>query len=340
DVTFNKGFNTLALKIDKDKGYTIYLNGSIVKTVTDINAKFLDDIQGLNAAFIGKTDRNSGNEYNFKGDIDFMDIYAEPLSDNYLLKETAETAKPNDDENLPEGVYKSEPIDLFSPNYLNSNNYRIPALYTTKQGTVLASIDARISHGGDSPNNIDTAIRRKEKDKEWEEGKIILDFPAAASAIDTSMIQDEKTGRIFLLVTHFADGYGFPNAKKGTGYKEINGVKYLCLYNASGNEFTVREEGKVYDKDGNITNYKLDEDKNLYEGSNKVDNVLTNTSPLKVFGTSYLALIYSDDDGKTWSKPRDLNPETKAEWMKFMGTGPGRGIQIKNGAHVGRLVFP
>ncbi|WP_170272155.1 sialidase domain-containing protein [Clostridium tarantellae] len=340
DVALNKGFNTLALKIDKDLGYKIYLNGSLVKETSNNDAKFLDDIQGLNAAFIGKTDRNSGNEYNFNGDIDYIDIYADPLSDNYLLKETSETSKPNEDDFLPDGAYKSEPIDLFSPGDLNSNNYRIPALYTTQAGTVLASIDARITHGGDSPNNIDSAIRRKELGKDWEEGKIILDFPAAASAIDTSMIQDEETGRIFLLVTHFSEGYGFPQAKKGTGYKEIDGVKYLCLYDASGNELTIREEGKVYDKDGNITNYTVDEDKNLFENGEKVDNVLTKTSPLKVFGTSYLALIYSDDDGKTWSKPKDLNPETKEDWMKFMGTGPGRGIQIKNGAHAGRIIFP
>lgn len=67
---------------------------------------------------------------------------------------------------------------------------------------------------------------------------------------------------------------------------------------------------------------------------------MTSTSPLKSFGTSYLSLIYSDDDGVTWSDPVDLNKEVKSDWMKFLGTGPGRGIQIKNGQHAGRLVFP
>ena len=95
------------------------------------------------------------------------------------------------------------------------------------------------------------------------------------------------------------------------------------------NEYTVREEGKVYDSEGNLTNYTLDEDKNLYENGDKIDNVLTSTSPLKVLGTSYLSLIYSDDDGKTWSKPIDLNKDVKADWMKFLGTGPGRGSPNK-----------
>lgn len=339
--SINEGFNTVAFKVEKDKSYSLYLNGTLVKTEKSNDTKFLNDIVGLNSAFIGKTPRLSGNQYIFNGDIDFIDIYNEPISDSYLVKKTGETSVPSEDEYLPENAYKSEPQDLFSPGVLNSNAYRIPALYTTKEGTVLASIDARIDHGGDSPNNIDTAIKRSEDGgKTWDEGQIILNYPDKASAIDTAMIQDEESGRIFLLVTHFPSGYGFPQAKTGSGYKEIDGQRYLQLFDSNNKEYTVREEGKVYDSNGNITEYKLDEDKNLYKNGEKVDNVLTRTSPLKVMGTSYLSLIHSDDDGKTWSKPIDLNKDVKSDWMRFLGTGPGRGHQIKNGKYAGRLVFP
>lgn len=341
DAALNKGFNTVAFKVEKDKSYSLYLNGTLIKKENTNDTKFLSDISELNSAFIGKTQRVNGNQYIFNGDIDFIDIYNESVSDSYLLKKTSETSAPSEDEFLPENAYKSETQDLFSPGVLNSNAYRIPALYTTKDGTVLASIDARISHGGDSPNNIDTAIKRSEDGgKTWDEGQIILDYPDKASAIDTAMIQDEESGRIFLLVTHFASGYGFPNSKTGSGYKEINGERYLQLFDSSNNEYTVREEGKVYDKNGDLTEYTLDEDQNLYKNGNKIDSVLTSTSPLKVLGTSFLSLIYSDDDGKTWSKPTDLNKDVKADWMRFLGTGPGRGHQIKNGKYEGRLVFP
>lgn len=47
-------------------------------------------------------------------------------------------------------------------------------------------------------------------------------------------------------------------------------------------------------------------------------------------------VTYSDDDGQTWSKPENINHQVKEEWMRFIGTGPGVGIQLKNG----RLVFP
>ncbi|MPQ43486.1 sialidase domain-containing protein [Clostridium tarantellae] len=336
----NEGINTIAFKVTKGIGYSLYLNGILIKETTDGITSFLSNIQGLDKVFIGKTKRYSGNEYLFKGNIDFVRIYDKPLPNEYLIKQTRETKSPLTEEILPEGVYKSKVEEIFYPQYLGSNNYRIPALYTTKLGTVLAAIDARISSGRDSPNNIDTAIRRKELNKNWEMGKIILDFPDAASAIDTSLLQDRDTGRIFLTVTHFAHGYGFPNVIQGTGYENINGKKYLNLYDSSGNKYTVREGFKVYNSSGNTTNYTLDIDNNLYENGSKINNILTSSSPLKVLGTSFLVLIYSDDDGKTWSKPRDLNPETKENWMKFMGTGPGRGLQIKNGQHKGRLLFP
>lgn len=340
EALLNEGVNTVALKVQKNKGYKLYLNGEIIKEVKDSNTKFIKDIENIDSGFIGKTKRYNGNEYNLKGNVEFMNIYNEPLNDQYLIDKTGETKKENKEENLINGAFKTKPKDLFYRGYLNSNNYRIPALLKTKKGTLIASIDARISSGLDAPNNIDTAIRRSEDGgKTWSEGKIIIDYKDNSSVIDTSLLEDSNTGRIFLLVTHFSSGYGFGNAKKGNGYKEIDGKKYLCLYDREGNEFTIRNN-IVYDKYGNKTEYSIDESQNLYKNNKKIDNIVTSTSPLKVYGTSYLNIIYSDDEGKTWSKPYDINPEVKENWMRFMGTAPGVGIEIKNGNHKGRLVYP
>lgn len=341
-VKLNEGFNTIALKVDKSYGYKLFINGELLKDIKDNNVHFLKDIENSNSIAIGGLDRYSAKgSWLFNGDIDFVNVNTKVLSDEYLLKKTGETQKIDKEETLPEGVIKTDPINLFYSGYLGSKNYRIPSLLTTKEGTILSSIDARINGGGDAPNNIDTAIRRStDGGKTWEDGKIILDYPGEASAIDTSMIQDKTTGRIYLMVTHFPTGYGFWQSKSGTGYKEINNKKYMILTDSHGKEYTIREEGKVYDDNNSLTNYTVDEDKNLYNKEEKIDNILTKSSPLKVYGTSYLHLIYSDDDGKTWSKPRDLNTEVKNDWMKFLGTAPGRGIQIENGEHKGRLVFP
>ncbi|MEU6064320.1 sialidase family protein [Streptomyces sp. NPDC047082] len=51
-------------------------------------------------------------------------------------------------------------------------------------------------------------------------------------------------------------------------------------------------------------------------------------------------LQYSDDDGLTWSKPRDLSPEIlPADWNSWYATGPVHGLQLTRGKDAGRLVF-
>lgn len=340
-AVLNNGINTVALKVTSGEGYKIFINGKLAGEVKTTNATLSAGVVDVNNAFIGKTDRSSGNEYPFNGYIDFIDIYGETLSDKYLIDITGQTVLPSEEEILPEGM-KTEPLDLFKPGDLGSQNFRIPALFTTKDGTVIASIDVRNQGGADAPwNDIDSGVRRKTLGGEWEEAQKVIDYPSRASVIDTALTQDEETGRIFLLVTTFPENYGFWQAQAGSGYTDIDGVKYRSLYDASGNLYTIRESGNVYDSEGNITNYNVNvHSMELTKDGVAAGNVMTASCELKVYGTSYLSLIYSDDDGATWSDPIDINSDIKADWMKFLGTGPGAGIQIKNGQYAGRIVFP
>ncbi|MHB9757805.1 exo-alpha-sialidase [Streptomyces sp. BYX5S] len=51
-------------------------------------------------------------------------------------------------------------------------------------------------------------------------------------------------------------------------------------------------------------------------------------------------LQYSDDDGRTWSRPRDLSDELLPDdFNSWYATGPVHGIQLAKGPHRGRLVF-
>ncbi|OWA11682.1 laminin G [Streptomyces sp. CS113] len=50
-------------------------------------------------------------------------------------------------------------------------------------------------------------------------------------------------------------------------------------------------------------------------------------------------LQHSDDDGRTWSAPRDLSAEIlPPDWNSWYATGPVHGVQLTGGAHPGRLV--
>jgi sialidase-1 len=48
----------------------------------------------------------------------------------------------------------------------------------------------------------------------------------------------------------------------------------------------------------------------------------------------------SSDDGRTWSAPRKITDQVKKPAWGWYATGPGVGIQLRRGPHVGRLVIP
>ncbi|MEG2291707.1 MAG: sialidase domain-containing protein [Clostridium sp.] len=362
NVELNVGINTIAFRVEKNVGYSIFLNGVKVLNTNVAETKFLSDLFELNAMDIGKVDRIDGsNEYLFTGDVDFIQVYGQALSDNYLQEKTAETVLSNLP--LPEGVVKTDPIDVYVPGELGSSNFRIPSMITTKNGTILSAIDVRKGGGHDSPNNIDTGVKRStDGGSTWDEGQIILDYPDAASGIDASMLQDKESGKIFLLVDAFPQGRGAFQALRGSGFKdiEVDGKveKGMILQNSSNMEYYATSiieannvEGVekqlevVVNAAGERTNYRVDSNNNLYTvneslDATKIGNTFGDICELKAFGTSYLALISSDDDGITWSEPEIVSGQFKKEWMSFLGTGPGNGIQINNGDHAGRLIFP
>lgn len=242
---------------------------------------------------------------------------------------------------------KLNPQKIFYPGYAQSAAYRIPSMITTKKGTILAGIDARIVSPQDNPNKINTRMRRStDHGESWEEIQELISYPGeglhGAAAIDTALLQDEETETIWLLVCHTPGGVGLWNSEAGIGFDQ-KGRKILL--DACQNRYFLDQEGLVWDAKGQKTSYKVDVDGNMFLHDEPIGNIYfkEDIAPGDSFleaRTSFLQLIKSDDDGLTWSDPIDLNPQVKEEWMKFIGAGPGRGLQIKNGSYKGRLVFP
>lgn len=265
-----------------------------------------------------------------------------------------------------------------------SRYYRIPAMITAADGTLVAAADARFGGTADSPNNLDTAVSTSTDGGATWQDRLAFSFADwentsspllsegslrtlnSASAIDPSLLQDTATGRIFMLVDAFPFATGFSAAQAGSGYTETDGEKCLMLRkNGEENyDYTVHSDGAIYDKNGQKTSYTLNsrgeilENGTLLTVSQKRQRYwytvpfVTSTGqevPMHIFyrdalfqayPTSYLYLMWSDDNGQTWSDPVDLNAQVKPETVGFTGTCPGRGIQIENGEHAGRLIFP
>jgi sialidase-1 len=56
--------------------------------------------------------------------------------------------------------------------------------------------------------------------------------------------------------------------------------------------------------------------------------------------TRRVFLTSSDDNGRTWAKPREITAEVKRPEWGWYATGPGVGIQLTRGPSEGRLVIP
>lgn len=57
-------------------------------------------------------------------------------------------------------------------------------------------------------------------------------------------------------------------------------------------------------------------------------------------GTRTVWVSSSKDHGVTWTKPNEITSATKDPAWTWYATGPGNGIQLKQGANAGRLVIP
>ena len=236
---------------------------------------------------------------------------------------------------------------IFYPDYAGSKAYRIPSMITTTKGTVIAGIDARIVDQTDNPNQIEVAIRRSEDNgKTFNPIQRLVAYAGegldGAAAIDSALLQDEETGTIFMLYMHTPGGIGLWASEPGVGFDAEGNRK---LFDGEGNVFLLLEDGKVTDSDGNETDYTVDKEGYVFKGGEAQGNIFykkgidPNESLLEA-RTSFAQIIQSEDDGLTWSKPRELNPLVKEEWMRFIGSGPGCGIQLKHGEKAGRLAFP
>lgn len=358
-------FTTLTyLFDDKKKQIRIYVNG--IQKHVDRHDIFLADIVGLSQVYLGKTEHKKLPSWQFLGEVYYAELNGKVLTPQEIQKKHQTLSLKhqqalNQDQLIKreKGAYQREKQTLFKEGQDGAKSYRIPSLLTTKAGTLIAAIDKRNQHASDW-GNIDTVIRRSfNGGLTWENAQIVLDLPSqpygsqnSAFLIDPLLVQNRKTERIFMLVDMFPEAKGFFDLKKtqsqGSGYQKLRGKFYRELSDNEGNRYTVRDNGVVYDNTNTQTDYRVivsgaaekafKDIGDLYLGSQRLGNIFLNSrkakhdsAPLSAKVTSYLWLTYSDDEGKSWSSPTDITPQIKADWMLFLGTGPGIGIQSKNG---------
>lgn len=310
------------------------------------------------------------------GTIGDVKVYSNALSDEELIQATGVTT-------YGENIF-------YAGDATESNYFRIPSLLTLSTGTVITAADARYGGTHDSKSKINIAFAKStDGGNTWSEPTLPfkfddyiaknIDWPrdsvgknvqiqGSASYIDPVLLEDKVTKRIFLFADLMPAGIGSSNASVGSGFKEVNGKKYLKLRwhedAGSAYDYTIREKGVIYNDAANQpTEFRVDGEYNLYQnhtnltckqydynfsGTNLIEsktdvdvnmNIFYKDSVFKAFPTNYLAMRYSDDEGASWS---DLNivSSFKPEVSKFLVVGPGIGKQISKGENAGRLLVP
>lgn len=348
----------------------LYVNGVLSRTSLK-SGNFIKDMPDVNQAQLGATKRGNKTVWASNLQVRNLTVYDRALSPDEVQTRSQLFERGDLEQKLPEGAKVTEKEDVFEggrnnqPNKDGIKSYRIPALLKTDKGTLIAGADERRLHSSDW-GDIGMVIRRSEDNgKTWGDRVTITnlrDNPKASDPsigspvnIDMTLIQDPETKRIFAIYDMFPEGKGIfgMSSQKEEAYKEINGKTYQLLYREGEQEaYTIRENGTVYTPDGKATDYRVvvepvkpaySDKGDLYKGDQLLGNIYftTNkTSPFRIAKDSYLWMSYSDDDGKTWSAPQDITPMVKADWMKFLGVGPGVGITLRTGPHKGRIVVP
>ena len=358
-------------KADQPNGQVrLYVNGVLSRTNTK-SGRFIKDMPDVNKIQIGATRRANQTMWGSNLQVRNLTVYDRALTPEEVGKRSQLFKVADLEEKLPESAKITEKKEVFVSGVnggLNKdgiNTYRIPALLKTDKGTLIGGADERrlqFSDWGD----IGMVVRRSQDGGVTWGDRITIsnlrDNPEARDKtapsplnIDMVLVQDPETKRIFSVYDMFPEGkavFGMP-AKPEKAYERIGDKTYQILYKTGEKgHYTIRENGEVYNPKNQKTDYHVvvnpkqrgySDKGDLYKGKNLIGNVYfaqSTKNPFRVANTSYLWMSYSDDDGQTWSAPRDITPGIRQDWMKFLGTGPGTGIVLRTGAHKGRILVP
>ena len=358
-------------KADQPNGQVrLYVNGLLSRTNTK-SGRFIKDMPDVNKIQIGATRRANQTMWGSNLQVRNLTVYDRALTPEEVGKRSQLFKVADLEVKLPESAKITEKKEVFVSGVnggLNKdgiNTYRIPALLKTDKGTLIGGADERRLHFSDW-GDIGMVVRRSQDGGVTWGDRITIsnlrDNPEARDKtapsplnIDMVLVQDPETKRIFSVYDMFPEGkavFGMP-AKPEKAYERIGDKTYQILYKTGEKgHYTIRENGEVYNSKNQKTDYHVvvnpkqrgySDKGDLYKGKNLIGNVYfaqSTKNPFRVANTSYLWMSYSDDDGQTWSAPRDITPGIRQDWMKFLGTGPGTGIVLRTGAHKGRILVP
>ncbi|MFJ9852487.1 exo-alpha-sialidase [Streptomyces sp. NPDC101150] len=204
-----------------------------------------------------------------------------------------------------------EPTPLYETTDLavagqGAHTYRIPALTTLPDGTLVAAYDRRNDSAADLPGNVDVVVRRStDNGRTWSAPQTVADYDAGAGAGDPSLLADRQTGRLFLFHAYGPKGIGFRNAGPGNDHDSTTTLHADYHYSDDGGR-SWRARRLTHDlKDPSWLGIFASSGAGIQLSTGRL---LQQYAFRKADGSMWAASAYSDDHGATWRLGTPVGP--------------------------------
>ena len=224
-----------------------------------------------------------------------------------------------------------------------SNSFRIPAMVTLNDGTIVAAADARWNTTYDG-GGLDTIVSYStDNGANWNytfanylgDNGNTYNGSSSTAFIDPALATDGST--VYMLCDLYPygvalNGSGNTAPSTAVGFNSDGTLKLAANGSSTYNYYL--KDGQIYDSSNNVVSgYTVDAYFNI-TGNGYDTNLFFSDSPYQVVRTGYLYLTKSTDGGKTWSEPT-LIPNVKMSSEQVCLVGPGRGLVAD-----GKIIFP
>ncbi len=190
-------------------------------------------------------------------------------------------------------------VDVFVSGTLGYHTFRIPAIETAPDGSLLAFAEARKYNANDpgyGKQDIDLVVRRStDHGKSWSAMKVIEDPGELWSAANPASVVDRESKRVWLLYLRCKPGRGTDHARPGTDDSQIIAR-------------TSDDNGQTWSEPIDLTNVSRDMADAKWgasvvgPGGMIQDRRGRLVAPVWKFAPFETFAIYSEDHGRTWHR--------------------------------------